>query len=229
MEGVEDSVIERFRKNLRSACQSMGQVDMNAPVNAADRKLNADEFFAVGEHFFLIEFKSAKHTLKSEAVKQSACTLCARLIESPSFKALHDQAHFVAWGVKQRLSNLRCEMGVYRSLVCCKEVLALCDAVKDLSSEGQHHEAESYLKENIQSIGLSAENFSRYLKWLLMKPSDAIKDDKIGLKLFGYSYTNGIEEQTFLTYNDLFSWAAQARAFKIQLRSSDNSLSDPSP
>lgn len=229
MEGVEDSVIERFRKNLRSACHSMGLVDMNAPVNAADRKLNADEFFAFGEHFFLIEFKSAKHTLKSESSKPSACALCTRLGKSESYKDLHDKAHYVAWGVKEYLSNLRCEMGVYRSLVCCKEVLASCEAVKDLSSEGKHYEAEGYLTTNIQSIGLSAEDFSRYLNWLLQNSSDAIKKDKIGLKLFGYTYTNGIMEREFRTYNDLFSWAEQAKAFQLRLSRSGNSSSDPAP
>jgi len=57
MSGREDAVIELFRKQLRQACQRAFKLDMNAPLSGVDRHVNADEFFGVGGHFFLVEFK----------------------------------------------------------------------------------------------------------------------------------------------------------------------------
>ena len=114
MSGREDSVIERFRKDLRNECKTSGAVDMNAPANGGDRYLNADEFFAAGNRFFIVEFKSRKFDLKSEDRKPSACALCGRLAASAKAKELHDMAHFAAWAEKERKGNLKCFVGVYR-------------------------------------------------------------------------------------------------------------------
>lgn len=211
MSGREDSVTERFRKVLRNACAETNRVDLNAPVNGSDRYLNADEFFGISESFFLVEFKSAKHSLKNESDKPSACALCGKLLNNSIMTALHDQAHFAAWGVKERESLLRCEIGIYRKLVCCQEVLPDCQAVKQLSSDGVHHEARDFLVQNIDNLGVKAKDFARYLTWLFKNSSSQANTGKTPLIAYGYTYTQGIKEQNFSSYKDLFEWSAKVR------------------
>lgn len=207
MTGREDSVIERFRKDLRTSCVKTGKVDMNAPVNGADRHFNADEFFAVDGRFFIVEFKSSKHNLKDEERKTPACVLCGRLSQSPNARALHDRGHFAAWGKKQPNSNLNVTFGIYRILVCSERTLPNCRHVKGVFTDEIVYESAKLL-DNItnQKAGLNAEEFKCYLKWLL----NHNKDEFFPHILFGYTYTEGVFDREFSSYDDFSKWATTA-------------------
>lgn len=212
MAGIEHSVTEHFRKDLRRACSKKGKVDVNAPLNGSDRVFNADEFFAIGERFFLVEFKSGKYSLKTENNKDSACTLCRRLLSDPTMATLHDQGHFVAWSTLPK-QKIECQIGIYRSLVCCKEVMRDCIHVQHLSSNGKYSEAHDYLVDNIESIGIVAEDFKTYVQWLMDNTDDQKKNDNLPLTLYTFSYTDGIDTLNFKTYSDLFDWSKRVNKY----------------
>ncbi|WP_448632246.1 MULTISPECIES: hypothetical protein [Pseudomonas fluorescens group] len=212
MAGIEDSVIEHFRKVLRKACSDKQKVDVNAPLNGSDRYFNADEFFAIGERFFLVEFKSGKYSLKAENNKDSACTLCRRLLSEPTMLTLHDQGHFVAWSTRPK-QKIECQIGIYRSLVCCKEVMRDCIPVQNLSSSGKHSEAHAYLVDNIETIGIDAKDFKTYLQWLMDNTEDQKKNDKLPLTLYTFTYTSDIDTVNFKTYSDLFDWSERVNKY----------------
>jgi hypothetical protein len=164
MTGREDAVIERFRKQLRRACERAAKVDMNAPLSGADRHVNADEFFGIGGHFFLVEFKSSQSNLKDESRKPSACTLCGRLKESKDARALHDEGHFAAWGRKEYNGTLRTKIGVYRKLVCRTDVLPGCQHAVPPLDDWEAISGEDFLaRAEHFDLGLDADNFKAYL------------------------------------------------------------------
>ncbi|HDR8968087.1 hypothetical protein KDX16_15020 [Burkholderia vietnamiensis] len=184
---------------------------MNAPTNGADRYVNADEFFGVGEHFFLVEFKSSKGSLKTEARKSSACKLCGRLNESTDARELHDAGHFASWGNKTYNGPLRTSIGVYRKLVCRSDVLTTCEHTTSTPGEWDAVSGDDFL-ENLEraDIGLDAERFKVYLRWLLESPPDSGSPPEFPLVLFGYTYSKGVLDQEFSSYADFSNWAAEA-------------------
>ncbi|WP_122468994.1 hypothetical protein [Pseudomonas viridiflava] len=212
MAGIEHSVTEHFRSDLRNACLEKSKVGVNAPLNGSDRVFNADEFFAIGERFFLVEFKSGKYSLKAENKKDSACTLCRRLLSDPTMVTLHDQSHFAAWSTAPK-DKIECQIGIYRSLVCCKEVMKDCIHVQHLSSSGKHSEAHAYLVDNIEAIGIEAKDFKTYVQWLMNNTDEEKKNDNLPLTLYTFSYTAGIKTVNFKTYSDLFDWSERVNKY----------------
>lgn len=208
----EPSVTERFRKDLRLTCARASILDMSAPTGGKDRHWNADEFFAVGGRFFIVEFKSRKGSLRTEDRKASACTLCAGLESDIAARMMHDMAHFAAWGEKEREGHLLCNVGVYRSLVCNNKVLPSCFEMKNVHDDDQAFEsAVGFVSRAIgQEIGLEAEDFGNYLRWLLKNSGGACEDSAQKLGLFGFSYNNEVEEMIFNKFDDFEVWAKKA-------------------
>lgn len=214
MAGRENSVIERFRKDLRTACQLAGKVDLNAPLNGADRHLNADEFFAVDGRFFIVEFKSSQHNLKDEERKDSACELCGGLSRSSAARKLHDRGHFASWGKKKTGGPLSIKIDIYRSLVCCKDVLPNCCHVQGITADNLAMGSDKFLQDVISNqAGLGAEEFKHYLKWLFNLVGKDGSHSEFPLVLFGYTYTDGVFDKEFTTYEDFDIWAAEAIAY----------------
>jgi hypothetical protein len=125
---------------------------------------------------------------------------------------LHDQGHFVAWSIEPK-QKIECQIGIYRSLVCCKEVLRDCICVQHLSSDGKHSEAHDYLVDNIESIGIVAKDFKTYVQWLMDNTDDEKKNDNLPLTFYTFSYTDGIETVNFKTYSDLFGWSERLNKY----------------
>lgn len=184
---------------------------MNAPLSGADRRLNADEFFGVGGHFFLVEFKSSKGNLKDESRKTSACTLCGRLNESIDARALHDVGHFAAWGRKEYNGPLQTKIGVYRKLVCRTDVLPGCEHAVTPQDDWQAISGDDFLAiAGHSDLGLDADNFKAYLRWLLNSPPDDESPPEFPLVVFGFTYSEGVQDTRFSSYADFSQWAAAA-------------------
>ena len=208
-DGREDSVIEVFRQELREACEDFELDDMNAPVNGKDRYWNADEFFAIGELFFMVEFKSYKHSLKSENRKDSACNLCFQLSGNTSAQALHDKAHFAAWGEKPRYKDLCCSIGIYRLLLCNEKALSSCVHVQSIPAVECGELSTDFIQRVAESeMGLTEGDFTSYLRWLI--------DDENGggggssgfpLGLYAFSNARRIKGHEFKDYEAFSAWA----------------------
>ncbi|WP_201446484.1 hypothetical protein [Burkholderia gladioli] len=184
---------------------------MNAPLSGADRYVNADEFFGVGGHFFLVEFKSSEGNLKDESRKASACTLCGRLNDSIDARLLHDVGHFAAWGRKEYNGPLQTRIGVYRKLVCRTDVLASCEHAVAPQDDWQAIPGDEFLtRAEDSNLGLDAEKFKTYLRWLLDSPPGDGSPPDFPLVVFGFTYSEGIQDKRFSSYADFSHWAAAA-------------------
>ncbi|MFC5478676.1 hypothetical protein [Massilia suwonensis] len=208
MSGREDSVTEVFRHELRDECSAVDVDDMNAPASGTDRYWNADEFFGIGDRFFIVEFKSHKFGLKSEDRKPSACALCGRLASNSKARALHDKGHFAAWGVKPRDGDLTCFAGIYRLLVCRLEVLASCEHVEGtFDDENVVDSAINLIRSTLNAEnGLDEQQFTAYIRWL-------IEGDKGGgsagfpIGIFAFSNARRVRGREFKNYEAFSEWA----------------------
>lgn len=217
MNGRENSVIESFRHSLRRECTKVNVVDMNAPANSGDRYWNADEFFAAGDRFFIVEFKSQKFSLKSEDRKPSACTLCGRLATNIQARIWHDMAHFAAWGHKRREGDLTCHIGVYRTLVCRHEVLPSCEHVSLDCNAGSFEVSENFIQKTIcGKKGLREPEFTRYLRWLIIDSNTGGGSSGFPIGIYAYSQKHGMNGRLFSQYDDFSWWASTATAVQNQ-------------
>ncbi|RYF04885.1 MAG: hypothetical protein EOO78_03010 [Oxalobacteraceae bacterium] len=180
---------------------------MNAPVNGKDRYWNADEFFAMGEQFFMVEFKSYKHSLKDENRKPSACHLCAKLAENGSAEKLHDMAHFAAWGEKPYGDDLLCNIGIYRLLICHPKALPLCEHVQSVVEVECGELSTDFIQRITASgVGLTEQKFTSYLRWLIEEAGEG-GGSGFPLGLYAFSTARGIRGREFKDYDAFSTWA----------------------
>lgn len=217
MSGREDSVIECFRHDLRDECSAVDVPDMNAPANSGDRYYNADEFFAAGERFFIVEFKSQKYSLKAEDRKPSACRLCGRLANTALAREWHDMAHFAAWGQKLREGDLRCFVGIYRSLICRSNVLPACEHVETVPDSATYESSVEFIRSIIQNEkGLPEPEFTRYLRWLIEDSGGG--SGGFPIELYAFSHVNRVKGRHFKNYESFADWAKNSTAVQNALR-----------
>ncbi|MBI6856162.1 hypothetical protein YA0002_25705 [Pseudomonas cichorii] len=216
--GRETSVSLTFHYELFQACRSHGAIDLNIPLNGADRVFNADYMFSSDDQFFLIEFKSSKGDLRSENHKESACLLCEGLFNIPEALELHQQCHFAMWARKGHNDGLNTFFGVYEDLVCRSENLPSCGAVYIEPEHRFHNFDEPKVRSGEQLatdvamklVGLGRDDFLRYLEWLLWTRSDASsyeKNRELPITLFGTSFAGGIKSREFKSFQQLEAWA----------------------
>lgn len=239
MSGREPSVSLTFHFELWEACRSHGAIDMNIPLNGADRVFNADNMFSSNDRFFLVEFKSSRGDLRSEDHKKSACLLCEELFNSWEALELHQQCHFAEWGKKRYKEGLDTFFGVYEDLVCRPETLPTCSAVR-VTPEHRQHAFDDPAERSGEQLaidvaigdsGLERHDFLRYLDWLLWTRGDAGVYEKtraLPITLFGTSFAGGIKSREFANFQQLEAWAEPFIA-KYKASPTPSATADPAP
>lgn len=194
MSAREDGVRLNFHINLFQHCIENGTIDLKVPASGADQFLTADDIFGHEEFYFLVEFKSWKHSLKHEDRKPAACNLCMRLASDVSARNLHDRGHFAAWGHRPDETSIPIQMGVYRKMVCNKATLLNCAAVQVNAKAGLSIGDNEFLKKlHVREYGIEYADFINYLKWLLGSTKPGAISADFPLDLYGGSLVGAME------------------------------------
>lgn len=227
MSGREDAVSISFHHRLFSEAIKNKTVEMGIPTGGGDRWLNADSIFTRNELFFLVEFKSAKHNLKDESRKDSACNLCNQLSSPSEHVGYHDRGHFAAWGHRPTGEEIPTKIGIYRKMVCNSHTLPNCPAVNGITSQDDGVKDTKFIDELATgTYGLDDQEFIKYLQWLLNSGKgggggtanasipQAVSNTEFPLDLFGVSFSATshnlkLERHRFGTYAAFTAWATR--------------------
>lgn len=206
MPGREKSVTRAFEERLARACTSMRSLDISGSLEGSDREFNADNFFAIDGAFFLVEFKSAPGDFSAENTKRSACNLCGCLLQSQAGRALHARCHFACAGKKTQ-DALVPRLAVYQQLVCGRDRLPDCEHVKNLETDKTLMDCEPFFNEVTANVlGVSADEFKQYLKWLEKCPGKDGQARDLELTLYVFSRSGDLMGKPFNSFDDVFSW-----------------------
>lgn len=230
--GRETSVSLTFHFELFQACLEAGAIDLNVPLNGADRVFNADYMFSSNDQFFLIEFKSSRGGLSSEDHKESACNLCHELYEEDVALQLHRHCHFAMWGHKAYRGGLDTFFGVYENLVCRPKILPSCEAVYSIPYKDgfvEHTGEELARAVANKKCGLNQVQFVAYLQWLLWARKGDTKKRELPITLFGTSFAGGVKSREFKSFDQLELWAAPFMANYVAPADSQPESDDPEP
>jgi hypothetical protein len=230
--GREGAVNNNLHLGLFERAETSNSIELYASTDGADQFLNADGLYALGERFFLIELKSYKSNLKDERSKPSACDLCCRLLDNEHIRDLHDKAHMAAWGISLA-GKLKHRVGVYNDMVCNKATLPSCIRLQGIDESEEHVSDDEFLDKVVsEKVGLQADDFIEYLKWLLSN-SQAVKADsaheKFPLSLYATSFSGsrlGLREYYFKSYDAFLEWGRKVVA--IMGRQSQNTSKNDS-
>lgn len=206
--GREDSVTAAFHQIIFQEAITNGKTEAIFPLSGADRYYNADALFRAHDMFILIESKSYERNIRDESKKDSACSLCLGLIQNHQMALLHQQCHFIMWGLKRYQSGLDLLYSVYRRAVCNIQTLPDCKGLGPAAIpkvESARDLAKDLLSE---SIGLGKPDFFNYLDWLLHVRSGGNSNDGLPTTLYATSHAGGITSMSFTSLSQLAAWAA---------------------
>lgn len=207
--GREPAVIKVFNNQLTRACTANGMTDICVPFSGQDSKVNADELFAMGEYFFLIEFKSDERSIEDENKKKRAHNLCRALLEQTDIERIHRDCHYIMWGDEcpEQRNRLKTKYAVYQSRVCRASILTdspqLGEPNKDKDGDGD----TLAIQASLGLVGVIRDEFIEYVRWLYSTRDKADKNFDGPVCLYTTSSNESFDGIGFSSLNDFFSWA----------------------
>ena len=207
--GREQAVIKVFNNQLKQACLANGITDICVPFSGQDGKVNADEMFAMGDNFFLIEFKSYESSIEDENQKKRAHKLCRALLEQADIERLHRYCHYIMWGddYVEQYNRFKIMYSVYQNRVCRASILTDSPQLGEPNKNQDGHGDTFALEASLGLIGVIHDDFIEYLRWLYSTREKEDKNFDGPVCLYATSSDESINGIGFNSLADFFSWA----------------------